>query len=106
MPVFKSKFYPWVPNIADGGMGLMGLMGVGCGMCGFDGFCFDFLLWVLVHLQVHGGGGGGCNGGGRDGFIVVEVATVWVGLRWHLGLWAFGSNFDGVWIRFNGIWVA
>ena len=34
----------------------MGLMGVGCG---FDGFCFDFLLWVSVHLQVHGGGGGG-----------------------------------------------
>ena len=38
-------------------MGLMGLMGLGCGMCGFDGFCFDFLLWVLVHLQVRGGGG-------------------------------------------------
>ena len=67
MLVFKSEFYPCVPNIADGGIGLMGLMGVGCGMCGFDGFCFDFLLWVLVHLQVHGGGG-------KEGFIV--------GLQW------------------------
>ena len=74
MPVFKGEFYPWVPNIADGGMGLMGLMGVGCGMCGFHGFCFDFLLWVLVHLQAHGGGGGGCCGSDRDGFIV--------GLQW------------------------
>ena len=50
MLVFKSEFYPCVPNIADGGIGLMGLMGVGCGMCGFDGFCFDFLLCVFVLL--------------------------------------------------------
>ena len=115
MLVFKSEFYPWIPNIADGGMGLMGLMGVGCAMCGFDGFCFDFLLWVLVHLQVHGGGSGGCCGGGRDGslwvysgdgFIVMEVAIVWVRFRWHLGLWAFGLDFGGVWIIFGGIWVA
>ena len=33
-------------------------------------FWFDFLLWVSVHLQIHGGGGGGCYGGGGDGFIV------------------------------------
>ena len=32
---------------ADDGVSLIGLMSVGYGMCGFDGFCFDFLLWVL-----------------------------------------------------------
>ena len=68
-----------------------------------------------MHLQVHGGGSRGCCGGGRDGsllvysgdgFIVMEVAIVWVRFRWHLGLWAFGLDFGGVWIIFGGIWVA
>ena len=77
-------------------------------------FSFEFLLWVSVHLQVHGGGSGGCCGGGRDGslwvysgdgFIVMEVAIVWVRFRWHLGLWAFGLDFSGVCIIFVGIWV-
>ena len=33
-------------------MSLIGLMSVGYGMCGFDGFCFDFLLWVLLSMVV------------------------------------------------------
>ena len=40
-----------------------------------------------------------------DGFIVMEVAIVWVRFRWHLGLWAFGLDFSGVCIIFVGIWV-
>ena len=41
-----------------------------------------------------------------DGFIVVEVATIWVRFRWLLGLWVFGSDLGGVWIKFGGVWVA
>ena len=38
-----------------------------------------------------------------DGFIVVEVATVWVRFRWQLGLWAFGLDLGGsVWLSFGG----
>ena len=81
----------------------MGLMGLGCGMCGFDGFCFDFLLWVLWLMVVafdlwlifccgmcgfDGGGGDGLIVGLLwDGFTMVEVAMVWVGFGvcGHLG---------------------
>ena len=97
----------------DGGVSLRGLMGVGCGMCGFDGFYFDFLLWVLWPVVIAFdswlifcwgmcGFDGGADGGGGDGFVVVEVAMVWVrfGVYGHLGrIWV-------VWIRFGGVWVA
>ena len=77
-------------------------MGLGCGMCGFDGFCFDFLLWVLSLMVVafdlwlifccgicgfDGGGGDGLIVGLLwDGFTMVEVAMVWVDLG-SVGIW-------------------
>ena len=51
MPVFKSEFYPWIPNIADGGMGLMGLMGFALIFC-YGYWCICKFMVVAVGVAV------------------------------------------------------
>lgn len=94
-------------------------MGVGCRMCGFDGFCFDFLLWVLWSMVVAFdlwlifccgmcGFDGGADGGGGNGFVVgllwdgFTVVVVGMGLLWWWWPW-FGLDlgYVGIWIGFG-----
>ena len=68
--------------------------------CGGGGDCAVVVMGGSIVKQCFGDGG--ADGGGGDGFVVVEVAMVWVrfGVYGHLGrIWV-------VWIRFGGVWVA
>ena len=116
MLVFKGEFYPWVPNIANGGMGLMGLLGMGCGL--WDVWVWWVLLWFFAMGIGAFVGSWWWWGGGGVAVVVVRKDSLWVysgdgvhcgGGGYSLG-WiqvAFGWRLGGVlgglvWLSFGG----